>query len=279
MIVHRIQSNRESRFMNIKAYYYIYKTRIQKSLAYRFDVYGNIIMQCIIMFASAFFWRALYVGQTVVQGVDVSSMFTYTIISTAMSVFFMGDIEYRVMRSVEKGTIAVDMLKPVNLYSIFFFEDLGKITALFFQNVIPILLIGCIFITIPKPAGVGAFFLFLLSLSMAFLINWLIAACFSMWAFTAINMDPLLQVKKHLIRLLSGSIIPMWFFPKWLSSVLNCLPFVYIYQLPLDIYIGKEAMSNILPRLGIQALWVVILFTVFMILQKNATRKVMVQGG
>ncbi len=266
--------------MNKKAYYYIYKIRIQKTLAYRFDVYGNILMQCIIMFATSFFWRALYAGKTVVQGVAAEQMYTYTIISTAMfSAMFCIDIERRVMTGVEKGTVAVDILKPVNLFAMYFFEDLGKTTAIFFQNVLPILLIGTVFIGVPKPANVGAFFLFLVSFVMAFLINWLLAACFSMWSFKLVNMDPLLQVKKHLIRLLSGSIIPMWFFPEWLAGILNCLPFVYIYQLPLDIYIGKAGMEEIIPRLGIQLVWVIVLYAVFYLLQKNTMRNLMVQGG
>lgn len=268
-----------SRYGNLFAYLYVYKIRIQRSLAYHFDVYGNILIQCIIMFASAFFWRALYAGEAVVQGVAAEQMYIYTVVSTAMSVFFMNDVEQRVMRSVEKGTIAVEMLKPINLYGIFFFEDLGKLTALLFQNLLPILLIGSIFITVPKPASGVSFLLFLLSLVMAYLIHWLLAACFSMWAFVTINMTPLLQVKKHLIRLLSGSIIPLWFFPEWLASVLNCLPFVYIYQLPLDIFIGKEDINNLLFRLGIQVAWVIALFVLFTILQKRALKKVMIQGG
>ncbi len=264
---------------SITAYFYVYKIRIQKSLAYHYDVYGNILMQCIIMFAAAFFWRALYAGQTVVQGVAAEQMYIYTVVSTAMSVFFMNDVEQRVMRSVEKGTIAVEMLKPINLYGIFFFEDLGKLTALLFQSLIPIVLIGSIFIAAPKPVSTSAFLLFIVSLVMAYLIHWLLAACFSMWAFVTINMTPLLQVKKHLIRLLSGSIIPLWFFPDWLASILNCLPFVYIYQLPLDIFIGKEDMTNLLPRMGIQVAWVMVLFVLFTILQKNVLKKVMIQGG
>lgn len=262
-----------------KAYWYVYKTQIQKCLAYRFDVYGNILMQCIIMFATAFFWKALYADAAVVQGVDLESMLTYTVISSMMSVLFMTNVERRVIKSVEKGTVATDMLKPINLFGIYFFEDLGTITALVFQNLIPIFLIGSICIKVPKPAGLSSFLLFLASLLLAFFINWLLAGCFSMWAFSAINMDPMVQVKKHVIRLLSGSIIPMWFFPEWLSNILNVLPFVYIYQLPLDLYIGKCEMTEALPRIIIQFGWVCILFALFCFLQKRATKKVMVQGG
>lgn len=264
---------------NWKAYFFVYKTQIQKSLAYRFDVYGNVVMQCIVMFATAFFWKALYREEGMVQGVTVEQMLIYTVVSSMMSVLFMTNVERRVMKSVEKGTVATDMLKPVHLFSIYFFEDLGMVTALIFQNLLPIFLIGSVCIQLPKPAGFYSFGLFLLSLLMAFLINWLLAACFSTWAFTAINMDPMIQVKKHLIRLVSGSIIPMWFFPDWLAKIMNLLPFVYIYQLPLDLYIGKYEMVHIYPRLGIQFAWVCLLYLLFVLLQNRVTKKVLVQGG
>lgn len=264
---------------NKMAYLYVYKTQIQKTIAYRFDVYGNIIMQCIIMFASAFFWRALYQGVDQVQGVDVQSMLTYTVVSSMMSVVLMTGVENRVIHSVEKGTVATDLLKPINLFGIYFFEDLGTITALLVQNLVPILIIGSLCIRVPKPASLEAFLLFLGSLVLAFFIQWLLAVCFAMWAFTAIDMGPMVQVKKHLIRLLSGSIIPMWFFPEWLTNILNVLPFVYIYQLPLDFYIGKYQLTTVWPRLVLQFGWVCLLFLLFLFLQKRVTSKVMVQGG
>lgn len=265
--------------VNWKAYFYVYKVRIQKALAYRFDVYGNIIGQCITMFAAAFFWKALYTGYDTVKGVQVGDMLTYTIVSSVLAQFFLINVESRVIQSVRKGSVATDMLKPINLYGLYFFEDLGYTTTLLFQNVLPILAIGCVFITIPTPDSLLAFLLFVPSVIVAYLINWLFAACFSTWAFTAIRLGPMLAIKFHIIRLLSGSIIPMWFFPEWLRDILNLLPFVYIYQLPLDIYIGKYDMDNILPRMGIQLVWLAVLCTLFLYLQKRVTKHVMVQGG
>lgn len=265
--------------VNWKAFYYVYKTRIQKTLAYRFDVYGNIIWQCIVMFATAFFWKALYEGYETVKGVQVEDMMVYTIVSSMMSLLFITFVEQRVIQSVEKGTVATDMLKPISLFGIYFFEDLGYTTSLIFQNVLPIFIIGSVFIAVPTPHSAVDFLLFIPSLIMAYLINWLLAACFSTWAFTAINMQPMVQVKKHLIRLLSGCVIPMWFFPDWLSDVLNVLPFVYIYQLPLDIYIGKYEINVLLGKMGIQAAWLITLFLLFTFLQKRVTKHVLVQGG
>ena len=145
-----------------KAYFFVYKIQIQKTLAYRFDVYSNILGQCIVMFATAFFWKALYAGYDTVKGVALDEMLTYTIISSAMAMLFLIQVENRVSDSVWKGTVATDMVKPINLFGIYLFEDLGHTTSILFQNVVPIILIGSIFSTVPTPASIHGVFDFIL---------------------------------------------------------------------------------------------------------------------
>ena len=263
----------------MKKYLYVVKTQIIKSLTYEFNVYGNIIMQTIIMITSSFFWKALYKDHSTVSGVDADSMLTYVIVSSLLSVLLITNVERRIQISVQKGTVATDMMKPISLFGVYFAEDIGNIVALVFQNKIPILVIGCLIIRIPKMADLHALPLFVISVTESVLINWLIAALFGMIAFTAVNIDALIQVKKHLLRLLSGSIIPIWFFPPGVARVLESLPFVYIYQLPLSIYIGKGDRSEQLAQMRIQFIWLLILAALFFAAQKQITRKVMVQGG
>ena len=43
----------------------------------------------------------------------------------------------------------LDMMKPINLFGVFFAEDLGNIVALTFQNLLPILIIGSVMIKPP----------------------------------------------------------------------------------------------------------------------------------
>lgn len=260
-------------------YLQVYKMQIIRSLTYKFDVYGNIIMQSIIMLASAFFWKALYGGNDSVSGVSVDNMLVYTVVSSMISVVLTTNVERRVTRSVSKGTIAIDMMRPVDIYKVFLAENLAGGTALVFQNLIPIFIIGSVLIKFPKPASSVAFVLFLVSLFLAFWINWFLALTFSMLAFKVINMDSLIQVKKHLIRLLSGSIIPIWFFPASLRAVLECLPFVYLYQFPLNLYIGKYDTHTLIKGFIVQAVWIVIFVAVFCIMKKRIEKKIMIQGG
>ena len=265
--------------MILKKYLYVIKTQIIKSMTYEFNVYGNIIMQTIIMITSAYFWRALYKGRGMVGDVDADSMLTYVVISSLLSVLLITNVERRIQTSVVKGTVATDMMKPVNIFGVYFAEDIGNIIALIFQNMLPILIIGALMIKVPRMADIRDLPLLIISVAESFLINWLIAALFGMIAFTAVNIDALIQVKKHLLRLLSGSIIPIWFFPSGAARVLQSLPFVYIYQLPLSIYIGRGDRAQQLGQMRIQSLWLVILAGLFFYAQNRAARKVMVQGG
>ena len=260
-------------------YLYICKTRMIRSFTYKFEVYGNILMQSIIMITTAFFWKALFGNETFENGVTADSMMTYTVMSSALSVLFTTGVERRIQQSVEKGSIATDMMRPVNVFGIFLAEDIGNLIALLVQNLLPILLIGSLLIKVPTIVSLSAIPMFVASLLLSMAINWLLAAIFGMWAFTAISMDALFQVKKHLIRLLSGSIIPIWFFPDWLADILNLLPFVYIYQLPLDIYIGSATNDEICRRMLIQLVWALLLVALFYLLSKKVLKRVMVQGG
>lgn len=264
---------------NWSTYLYVYKIQILKSMAYKFDVYGNIIMQTIIMIAVAFFWKALFKNADSLGGVTVDTMLTYTVVSSMVSVVLTTNVEWRITDSVRKGTIAIDMMRPVNIFNVFFAENLGGITALIFQNLIPIFLIGSLIIKLPVPASAFDGFLFVISLGMAFLINWYIAVIFGMWAFKIIEMSALIQVKKHLIRLLSGSMIPIWFFPDWLRNILECLPFVYIYQMPISIYVGQYTVDSLQKGLLLQLFWVVVLFLIKTYLEKRVIQSIMIQGG
>jgi len=263
----------------IDIYFYVFKTQILKSLAYKFNVYGNIIMQTIIMIATAFFWKALFKSTDSMGGVSVDTMLTYTVVSSMVSVILTTNVEWRITESVQKGTIAIDMMRPVNVFKVFFAENLGNVTALVFQNLLPIFIIGSIIIKPPVPNSLHDGVLFLISLILAFFINWYVAVIFGMWAFKVIEMTALIQVKKHLLRLISGSMIPIWFFPEWLRNCLECLPFVYIYQMPISIYVGNYTEASLKRGLLIQVLWVVGLYLLKSYLEKRVTKSLMIQGG
>lgn len=248
-------------------------------LAYRFEVWTFMVMQCLMMISIGFFWKAIYGGAATAHDVSGRSMVTYTVISTLMgSLYYMG-VEDRISDAVKTGSIATDMIKPINLFVLYLAEDIGNLIISFFRSTIPLFLVGTLIFGLPVPASGGHFLLFLLSFFLSYGINWAFSATFSMVAFSAISLGPAFSVKYHFVNLLSGAIIPIWFFPHWLQVTVQCLPFVYIFQTPLSIYIGKYDVSRCWGMVGVQAIWFLVLVGIFYFAQRRATRRVLVQGG
>ena len=261
------------------AYFYIAKIKIQQALAYRFDVISRVALQFIIMISTSFFWVSAYGGAADFDGVTREQMLTYTIISAVLTCLLSNSVENRIQHSVHRGSVAIDFLKPISVFGIYLAEDLGSIVVAFFQNALPLLIVGSIFVTVPLPCSPLHFMLFLLTTTISYAINWLFSAAFGMIAFKVINVGPLSAVKHHTVRLLSGSIIPLWFFPLPLQKVLSFLPFMYIYQLPLSIYIGQISGREMLLQIGIQLVWLAVFALIFNAARKKSVSSIMVQGG
>ena len=263
----------------MRAYLFIVKIRIQSALAYRFNIISTILVQCLFMFAMACFWKAAYGGTGAVSEVGEQDMITYTVISVIMGNLLTMGVERRIESSVRSGSVALDMLKPVSIYGIYLAEDVGDMIVAVFQIAVPLLILGTVMFRFPAPASVGHFILFLISFTIGYLINWMLAVLLGMCAFKVISMGPVRNVKGFIMKLLSGSVIPLWFFPEGLRAALEVLPFVNIYQLPLGIYIGRYTYEEMLQRIVIQLFWCVALWLIFITVQKKAAASVLIQGG
>lgn len=263
----------------MKAYIYVAKMRFQSMMAYPVDTWTFTIMQCLMMLAVGFFWRAVYGSTETAHGVSGDSMIIYTVVSMLInSLYYMGVEDY-ISDAVKSGSIATDMMKPINLFSLYLAQDIGSIGFNFVFSTIPMFIVGALIFGLPVPASGLHFALFLASFVLGYTINWLFSATFAMLSFTALDLGPVFSIKYHFVNMLSGAMIPLWFFPEWLANAMYCLPFVYMFQEPLSIYIGKYEIAECLPKLGIQAAWAAGLLVVFLFAQKRATNRVMVQGG
>jgi ABC-2 type transport system permease protein len=265
--------------ISISAYLYIAKTKILASLAYRFDVFSTLITNFIMVFALSFFWKVAYHGIDTVEGVDEKQMITYTIISTLLSAAFVFDVEDTVNDRIRQGDIAMDFIKPVDLFGIYLAQDIGSVVSSVTLKVLPLFIVSSAFISIPLPASGIHFILFIFSMVLSYMILWLISAIVGLASFWVVELGPIGHIKNALVGTISGSFIPVWFFPDAIKRVLEFLPFMYIYQLPLGIFIGKSDLTESFKGMAVQLLWVCILLFIFNVLQKKARNRVFVQGG
>lgn len=96
------------------------------------------------------------------------------------------------------------------------------------------------------------------------------------WLLTALSLEWLLQ---GLLALLSGSFMPLWFFPDALLPLLRYLPFAWVGFYPVAVYLGKLAPAQVCSHLALGSGWAVILTLLVLAVWRQATRRINVQGG
>jgi len=94
-----------------------------------------------------------------------------------------------------------------------------------------------------------------------------------------IQLGEIKTIKDGIILLLSGKVIPLWLFPKKIQTMIGFLPFQYVYQTPLSIYIGQVQPDEAAVSMLIQFVWIVLFTALLCFGWSRARKRVLVQGG
>ena len=206
-------------------------------------------------------------------------MITYAIVSVLMRALFQISVDSTILGKIREGQIAIDFIRPVPLPLFWLTEDLGRSLTATTKFCLPVLVVAIALLKVPAPATLTAGLIFIPSCLLSYLMLWQISALVGFTAFWVIEFGNVGRIKDVFIRILSGSLIPLWLFPDFVQSVSRYLPFQYTYQTPLEIYIGRIVPSHALSILVIQATWIVAFSILISIVWRRARHRIIVQGG
>lgn len=246
--------------------------------AYRFDHFMGILNTILRIFIFWEIYRALYGGQSEVDGITLTMVATNFVLSMGLdAVFFVND--YYLTDRIQSGSIATELLLPVSFHGRMLAENLGHALFQLIFHFVPAVAVCVFFIGMEAPAGIPMLLLFVLSALFGYGVLWTISFAVQMLSFWLINVWSIITIKNVFINVLSGSMIPLWFMPDWMRGVLRFTPFSSIYFTPVQIYLGQLSLSEILRSFLIQSFWIALLFSIGMFLWKKGQKKLVVQGG
>ena len=261
------------------AYLYKLKLQMQVYLTYRFEVFANIATHFILIIANVFLWNCVYSNQESILGVGREQMITYSVLSACLSVLYNCGIQNSLNKDVRQGNIAVLLMKPFHLLGAYFAEDIGTVIVQAISVSLPVLLLSALILPIQLPVSIQALPVIFISYVLGFLILWFLGALVGMFTFVTMELGNMGVVKNMIVSILSGSMIPLWFFPARAEQILMMTPFPYTYQLPLGLYIGKIGIQEGLRQIGIQVLWTILLGGCVAFTWEKAKNRVLIQGG
>lgn len=264
--------------MILKPYLAFAKKSFLKRSAYRFNHLMSIFNTCLQVFIFWGIYKALYGGRTQVDGITMSMVTTNFILSMGLSAVFYVD-DFFLPSKIWDGSIANELLRPVSFKGKMISENLGNAAFNFIFQFIPALLICVWTIGIEPPASPRMFMLFLVSAMLGYGVLWTISFAVQMTAFWLVNIWSLTTIKNVFINVLSGSMIPLWFMPEWMSGVLQFTPFSSIYFTPIQIYLGQLSVWEICFRCLVQMVWLLVIYLVGNLLWVKGQKKLVVQGG
>ena len=257
---------------------------IKRQMSYKGAFYLFILISTFGSFVSYFLWSAIYgsSSQGVLGGLSRNEMTVYIFMVYVTSSIVNISISDWVSEDVVKGTVAMQLIKPMD-YRLSLISRATGVMA--YQFVLPSVFIwiglevykyfvlGLGFTTL---ANIG---LYLLSSIMSFLIFVLFDFCVGMIAFFTNYIFGLLMVKEALLSFLTGQLIPLSFFPAAVQRIFDFLPFSSMIYTPVMIYLGKYQGGELTWVLLRQLIWVLLLYGLGSLIWRRVTKRLVVLGG
>ncbi|MDY5911691.1 MAG: ABC-2 family transporter protein [Inconstantimicrobium porci] len=254
----------------------------QKNLSYRANaiifIFGDVMMLAV----SYYLWKAVYGSSSgsIIKGFTLNEMIIYILISSITSLVISVDVAFDISSEVKDGSIAINLIRPISYEKRMLFQGLGNILYNFVVVFMgAFIVITMLFYHYTGKLNIMNFIFYFLSIIMGMLIKFYYSYCFGLLSFKITNMWGLSQVMGAISNLLSGTLIPIVFFPEILQKLFNFLPFGSMIYTPTMIYLGKLTGVDMIKSLIIQAVWIFILIGIAKLMWKTLIKKLTILGG
>ena len=248
----------------MRKYLHVSLTAILESAAYPNKFFTLTILNAATVFVFFLIWRSILADKSEILGYTLPSLITYyTITYLAKYLTVSGQVAKILSEGIHAGKLSFFLIKPISFNSYAFIKTL---TEKIIKSITPAIIV--IFLTIFfnqffLAPSITNFILFLISLIFASLINYFIYALIGACAFWIIKISGLRSILGRLIDILNGSLFPLDFLPATFTKFTYWLPFRSMHYLPVSLYINRTSATEGLPQIGIQIIWVIILYYLY----------------
>ena len=260
-------------------YLAVLSARFRMGLQYRSAAFAGLCTQLFWGMIRIAIFSAFYRSTLHAQSMTLSDTMTYVWLGQAMFAILPWQVDPDVQSMIKTGTVAYELLRPVDLYSLWFTRAFGQRIAPLLLKAVPMLTIAAIFMHLKPPAtwqcGVAWMTATFLAAILASVISALMTISL-LWTTTGDGIARLLPVFAYS---LSGMDVPLVFFPNWSHPLLYALPFRYLVDFPFRLYLGKFPMSDWPALFGQEIAWIVALVILGRVLVARGRRKLVLQGG
>jgi ABC-2 type transport system permease protein len=258
-------------------YWAIFKTQLLNNFAYAGDLAGGCLMIVMFMWIFAQLWRVTFesIGAEQIAGLTVQDTLWYFLLAEVI-VLSRPRLAQSIALAVRDGSVAYLLNKPYDFLLYQCSIGLGD-TAL---RLVANLLAGGVMVWLlagPPPAP-QAWPLVLVTMLLAWLIDFCITAMIGLTAFVVEEVRAFEWIYQKLMFLLGGLLIPLDFYPIWLQSLAKAAPFAYTVYGPARFFVEPTWARFGELVLG-QFVWLALLAGLLTLFYRRGLSQLAINGG
>ena len=266
----------------MKKYAHVINIGIQNVLTYRVNFLFRCLFGLIPLTAVLSLWRTIYGGEHGdIGGYTLAQMISYYLVVTIVDALTaVNEDDWQIAADIKDGRISQFLLKPINY--------LGYRLCLFFSGRIIYTAVALLPVTLfivwhrenfVLPADAATLGLFLVSLVLTGLLQFLVSFTMALLAFWVLEVSTFIFIVFALEYLAGGHLFPLDILPPAVAQVLGYTPFPYMLFFPVNVYLGRTSGAALVQGLLIQAAWVIAAFVMARFVWSRGIRKYSAVGG
>jgi ABC-2 type transport system permease protein len=223
-------------------------------------------------------YTAFYRSSARPQPLPLPDMISYLWLTQAMFALAMWNVDQDVRAMIRTGTVAYEMLRPLDLYGLWYCRALAARLAPTLLRAIPMFFVA-LFLGLRLPPSLGAFAAWATATCGAFALAAAFSALMTISLLYTVSGDGITRLAPTIMYAFSGMLLPLPLMPAWAQTIVGFLPFRDLIDSPFRLYTGNIPAAHLGMELAHQISWLLVLVVVGRLLLRRATRRLVVQGG
>ncbi len=206
-------------------------------------------------------WIYLFQSQKMLGGFTQNEIITYIIGGSIIGIFTSWLLQKLIAEDLRSEKSYLLIYKPIKYLFHVLTHGWAKVLLPFLIAVslyaVVVLIFSKSFIINVNPITISIIGVMII---LSFIVEFLLAYLIRLNIFWTIESDGLYRLLMRLKKLLSGNYFPLSFLPVLFVNISLFLPFAYTFFVPAQLYLGKISQAEAIRGLGVQVIWIIILF-------------------
>jgi ABC-2 type transport system permease protein len=261
----------------MKKYFAIFRVTLINSLAYPAELIGRSLI--ILPFMWIFFqlWRVTFTASNaeVINGLTLHDTLWYLMLAETIELS-RPRLGNTISEAVKDGSIAYFLNKPYDFLLYHFSTSMGETI---FRAVLNALLGGAaVWWLVGSPPAAWGWPLAAIAIFGAWTLNFCISGMIGLAAFAVEDISAFQWIYQKFAFIFGGLLIPLDFYPAWLRTICNALPFSAMTYAPARLFV-TPSLTAFVAVMGMQLAWTLALALLLTFFYRRSLVRLTVNGG